>query len=64
MRGQSPRAEIHEQEGEIVENVDGSDGVVELDGVEQHRDAIEFDDIAKVQVPMTVAHIACLGARL
>jgi hypothetical protein len=64
MAGQSPRAEIHEQEGEIIENVDGGDGVVELDGVEQHRDALDLDDVAKVQVPMAVAHIACLRSRL
>lgn len=64
MRGQPARAEIHEQEGEIIENVDGGDGVVELDGVEQHRRALDLDDIAKVQVPMAVTHIARLSPRL
>jgi hypothetical protein len=42
--------QVHQQEGEIIEHVAGGDPGVEFDGVEQHRRAIEQNDIAKMQI--------------
>jgi len=39
-----------QQEGEVIEDVARGDDVVELDGVEEHRPAIEQDDIAEMKV--------------
>src|SRR5262245_47083325 len=55
MRDQSTVAEIHEQEGEIIENVDGCEGGVELDRVEQNGPAIDLDNITQVEIAMAVA---------
>ena len=51
-------AEIHEQEGEIVEHVDRGERIVELDRVEQDGLALDLDDVAQVKIAVTVAHIA------
>ena len=50
--------EIHQQEGQIVERVDGGDGLVELDGVEQDGPAAPQHDVAEVQVAVAAAHAA------
>ena len=42
--------QVHQQEGEIVEHVAGRDQRAELDGVEQHRRAVDQRDIAEMQV--------------
>ena len=42
--------QIHQQEGEIVEHVARGDDRAELDGVEQHRLAVDQHDIAEMQV--------------
>ena len=57
-------AEIHQQKGEIVEHVDGGEPVVELDGVEQDRRAVDLDDVAQMQIAVAVAHIAAPRPRL
>ena len=44
--------QVHQQEGEIVEDVDGGDQLVELDGVERGRHAIEERDVAEMEVAM------------
>ena len=56
-------AEIHEQEGEIVEHVDRGERIVELDGVEQNGLALDLDDVAQVEIAVTVAHIASARPR-
>ena len=52
------------QKGEIVEHVDGGEPVVELDGVEQDRRAVDLDDVAQMQIAVAVAHIAAPRSRL
>src|SRR5690606_33116202 len=54
--------EIHEQKGEIVENVDRGDVVVELDAVENHRLAADQRHIAQMQIAMAEAHPALRAA--
>ena len=50
--------EIHQQEGEIVEDVDTADLVAELDAVEQRRLARVEADIGEPKIAMTAAHSA------
>ena len=54
--------EVHQQEGQIVERVDGGDGLVELDGVEQQGPAAPQHDVAEVQVAVAAAHVAAARA--
>ena len=61
---QAALAEIHEQEGEIVEHVDRGERIVELDRVEQDGRAVDLDDVAQVQIAVAVAHIASARPRL
>ena len=63
MAGQRAGAEIHEQEGKVVQHIDGGDRIVEFDGVEQHGRAIDLDDVAEMQIPMAMAHEAVERAR-
>ena len=56
-------AEVHEQEGEVVEHVDRGERIVELDRIEQDGLALDLDDVAQVKVAMTVAHIAAPRSR-
>ncbi len=56
--------EVHDQEGEIVENVDGRDAVVEIDAVEEARLAVEKAEIAQMQIAMAEADLAGLGAAI
>ena len=67
MSAEAALAEIHQQEGEIVQHVDRGEGIVELDGVEQDRLALDLDDVAQVKIAVAVAHIAsarpCLEQR-
>ena len=44
--------QVHEQEGEVVEDIAGRDEIAELDGVEQHRPAVDQDDVAEMQIAM------------
>jgi hypothetical protein len=53
-----PLGQVHEQERQVVEQVAGGDGRVELDGVEQRGPPLEQDDVAEVQVAMAAAHVA------
>ncbi len=48
-------AEVHEQEGEVVEGVDRGQRRVELEAVEQHRAAVQLHDVAEMQVAVAVA---------
>jgi hypothetical protein len=47
---------IHQQEGEMVEGVDGGQVVVELDGIEQPRAAVPEHDIVEMQIAVAAAH--------
>ena len=56
--------QIHQQKGEIVKHVARGDAIVEFDGVEQHRLAIDQDDIAEMQVTMAAANKTGALARI
>ena len=62
--GKSALDQIHQQKGEIVEHVAGRDTVVEFDGVEQHRLAVNQDDVAEMQVAMAAANKTGALARI
>jgi hypothetical protein len=47
-----------------VENVDGCEAIVELDGVEQDRRGLDFNDVAQMKITVAMAHVAAAGARL
>ena len=50
--------EIHQQEGEVVEDVDAGQRLGELQAVEQGRLAVEQANVAEVQIAMAMAHLA------
>ena len=52
---QLPAPEIHQQERQVVQDVDAGDLVVELDAVEQRRPPVEQDDVAQMQVAVALA---------
>ncbi len=56
--------QVHQQERQVVEDVDARDGIVELHAVERRGFAVEQDDVAQVQVAMAVPHESCLAPRL
>jgi hypothetical protein len=64
MPRQSTPPQIHQQERQIVQNVDAGDLVVEFNPVEQRRTSIEQNDVSKVEIPVTVAHEAVDASRL
>ena len=55
--------EIHQQKGQVVQDIAGGDHRVELDGVEQDRLAVDECDIAEMQVAMQAANKATRAAR-
>ena len=42
--------EVHEQERQVVERVDGGDGLVELDGVIEHGPTMPHHDVCEMKV--------------
>ena len=56
--------QVHQQEREVVEHVDGGETGVEFDGVEQRRPAVDQDNIAEMQVAVAAPHQAGALARL
>ena len=56
------RIEVHEQEGEVVEHVDGGQRLAELQGVERHRHAVDQHDVAEVQIAVAAADAAGVAA--
>ena len=55
--------QVHQQEGEIVEDVAGGDQRIEFDGVERHRLAVDHRDIAEMEVAVAAAHQAVAAAQ-
>ena len=51
--------EIHQQKGEVVEDVDRGELVGEFEAVEQCRLALEQADITEVQVAVAAPHLSC-----
>ncbi len=49
---QAALEEVHEQKGEIVEDIAGADQRAEFDGVEQDRSALDHRDIAEMKIAM------------
>ena len=56
--------EIHEQEGQVVKDVDGRNVVGEFDAVEGCRFALKEADIAKVQIAVAGPHLALRPPRV
>ena len=54
--------QVHDKEGEVVEDVDRGQPLAELQAVEQHRPAVQEHDVGEVQVAMAAAHRAGLPA--
>ena len=54
--------EIHEQEGEIVEHVDGGERLAELERIERHRRVVDEHDIAEVEVAVAATHAAGIAS--
>ena len=48
--------QIHQQESEVVQHIGGGKFRIELEGVEQHRLAVDLHDIAEMQVAVTVPY--------
>ena len=59
---QTALEQVHQQEGQIVKHVAGGDDVAELDGVEQHRLAVDQHDIAEMEIAVDVADKAVPAA--
>ena len=55
--------EIHHRKSEIVENVAGGDRVVELDGVERRRLAVNQREIAEMQIAVATPDPPARAAR-
>ena len=60
--GEPALEQVHQQEGEVVEHVARRDDVAELDGVEQHRLAVDQHDIAEMQIAVDAADEAAASA--
>jgi hypothetical protein len=56
--------EVHEEEGEIVEEVDRGDRVIELYAVKEDGPPILEEDVAQVQIAVRPAHEAAEAARV
>ncbi len=54
---ESGAEQIHHQERDVVEHVRARDAVVELDRIEQHRRAIDEDDVPEVEVAVTLPDV-------
>ena len=54
--------EIHEQECQVIENVDGGDLVAELYGIKKDGTIVNDDNVAAVHVAMATAHQAFASA--
>ena len=50
--------QVHQHEGEVVEDIGSRHRLVELEAVEERRHAIDHDDVAQVKVAVTAAHVA------
>ena len=47
--------QIHQQEGEVVEQVAGGNDWIKLERVERHRASIDQGDVAEVQIAVSAA---------
>ena len=54
--------EIHQQESQVIDDIDAGQLFGELDAIEQHRPAVDETDVAQMQVAVTAAHPAGLAA--
>ena len=53
--------EVHKQEGEVVQGIDGCDGLIELDGIVQHGSVAPHAMIAAIATrPAELTAIECL----
>src|SRR5262249_39445793 len=61
-RPQLVPVKVHEKEGKIIKGVDGGNGLIELDRVVKGGPASPQYDVGEVQITMTSAHEATVGA--
>ena len=54
--------EIHDREGEVVQQVGGRHRCIEFDGVEQHGLFVDHDDVGEMRIAMAAAHQSGGGA--
>ena len=54
MSPQAAPPQVHEQEREVVEDVDARDFIVELDRVEKRRLAVDEHDVTQVKIAVTL----------
>ncbi len=59
---QAKPPQVHQEERQIIENVDRRDFVVELNRIEERRLAVTQHDVAEVKVAMAVANQALVAA--
>ncbi len=64
MPRQLPPPEVHEEERQVVEHVDARNLVVELNGVEEGRAAVEQDDVPKVKVAVALPDKSSVASRV
>ena len=48
--------QIHDEEGQVVENIYGGNLFAELDGIEKNRPAVEDDDVGAMHVAMAATY--------
>ena len=56
MPGEPAPPEIHQEKCEIVQNVRAGDLVIEFDAIEQRGSPVEQNDVAQMEVAVTLAH--------
>src|SRR5262249_58523667 len=57
-------AQIHQQEGEVIEHIDATERAVELNAVEERRPAAELADVSQMEVPVAEPDLAVPTALL
>ena len=50
--------EVHQEESEVVEDIDAGEVFGKLDAIEQHRPSVDQTDIAQMQVAVTAPHLS------
>ena len=56
MPDQSPLAQIHQQESQVVQDVDAGDQVAELDAVEQGWLSLDEADVGEMEIAVAATH--------
>src|SRR5262249_40054422 len=57
-------AQIHQQEGEVIEHIDAGERAVEFNAVEERRPVAELADVSQMEVPVAEPDLAVPTALL